>query len=353
MLLKASKAESAGGLLDFFDGLFEGLHADTVEHYMVGVYGIDTRDPTCIDAVLNTQFHDFALGDRSKAFAPLLGNGIFTQDGMDWKKSRDLLRPQFMQTRTRSFPLLQQEVESFIDGLRQRVENKTVVDLRPLFFRLTFDTTLAILCGRSTFETESGDSSDFARAFDYAQECLKLRGRIGPLYWLINHRRFRDSCKTVQSFADAVVQEALQQQSRSSRDSDRYIFLHDLIETTRDPIVLRDQLVNILLAGRDTTASLLSWALKLLARHQDIQNELRTASLNLDSHHENGLPTVKEIKSMSILENVLNETLRLYPPVPINSRAAVKATTLPVGGGPDKQSPVIIHKGLAVGWTLY
>ena len=45
--------------------------------------------------------------------------------------------------------------------------------------------------------------------------------------------------------------------------------------------------------------------------------------------------------------------LRLYPSVPINSRAAVKTTTLPTGGGPDSKGPILVKKGAAVGYCVY
>ena len=327
-----------------------------MEHYLLGLYGIDTKDPDCVDAVLNTRFTDFALGDRQRAFEPLLGDGIFTQDGAAWKKSRDMLRPQFMQTRTKSFPFIQQEVEGLIETLSQVVRKDASIDLQPMFFQLTLDTTLAVLCGRSSINSMTTEhASGFTEAFEYAQSRLMLRSRLGPFYWLANNRRFRESCEIVRSFAEQVVQEALQKHAEYSTNdtSDRYIFLHDLIKTNQDPVVLRDQLINILLAGRDTTACLLSWVFKFLARHQDIQEELRNASLDLESHRAGNLPTVGEIKSMKLLENVLHESLRLYPSVPINIREAVKDTELPRGGGLNNQSPIFIRKGQAVGYSLY
>lgn len=56
---------------------------------------------------------------------------------------------------------------------------------------------------------------------------------------------------------------------------------------------------------------------------------------------------------MPFLQNVLKEVLRLYPSVPVNSRVATKTTVLPVGGGPDLQSPVLIPKGAAVAYSVY
>lgn len=56
---------------------------------------------------------------------------------------------------------------------------------------------------------------------------------------------------------------------------------------------------------------------------------------------------------MKYLRAILNESLRLYPVVPANSREALNDTVLPVGGGPDGKSPIFVPKGRLVGWSLY
>jgi len=68
---------------------------------------------------------------------------------------------------------------------------------------------------------------------------------------------------------------------------------------------------------------------------------------------EGRLPTYQEIKDMKFLNYVIRETLRLYPPVPINLRVACRDTWLPRGGGADGQASVFIAKGTQVMWEVY
>ena len=357
LLVGAYQADSSGGILDFFHAAFEST-GSTFEHYLLGLCAIDTRDPENIEAILGSQFNEFSLGDRPDNFRPLLGHGIFTRDGPAWKASRDLIRPQFMQTRNKSFPLMQQGIEKFLSKVQKECQGTDTIDLQPLFFRLTLETTMMVLCGKPLEELQSpelGGEEAFAQAFSYAQHRLHQRARVGPFYWLIAGREFRRSCELVHNSVDRIVASALHEQTLKTdpKGSDRYIFLDSLMSSTQDPTVLRDQLINILLAGRDTTACLLSWVFKSLARHQDIQADLRAECLNLESFRTGSFPTAAEVKGMKLLNNVLSETLRLYPSVPLNSRAALKMTTLPVGGGPDGCSPIVLRKGEAVGYSLH
>lgn len=128
-----------------------------------------------------------------------------------------------------------------------------------------------------------------------------------------------------------------------------YTFLHELASFTRDRKVLRDQLVAVLLAGRDTTAGTLSWTIYELGRHPDAVKKLRDEIISVVGLERT--PTYADLKNMKYLQNVMNETLRLYPSVPFNVRLALKDTTLPHGGGPDGSLPMPVLKDTPCGYS--
>lgn len=303
---------------------------------------------------------DFSLGLRPKHFAPLMGSGIFTQDGAAWRHSRALLRPQFTSNRYQNFEEMKKSVESLVD----QISPDSIVDLQPLFFRLTFDTTTFLLFGKTLSSLQSSDiagkESEFAAAFNLGQDYLSHRGRLGDLYWLANTPEFWRACKTSHRFVDDAIQTALDDAEKpksketEDEDSKNYVFIDALIQETRNKKELRDQCLNVLLAGRDTTACCLTWTLRLLARHPQVLKRLRTEIeevVGLGEHAPQ--PTRADLKKMRYLDLVLKEVLRLYPSVPVNSRAALKTTTLPVGGGPDGKSPILVRKDEAVGYCVY
>lgn len=157
---------------------------------------------------------------------------------------------------------MQTEIEKFMHSLKGVSERH--MDLQPLFFRLTLDTTMAVLFGKPANSSQAqgrADEAAFARAFDHAQHRIASRARLGDFYWLLGGKEFRNACETVHHFVESIVADALEETKIESTEdtADRYVFLRELIKKTRDPLVLRDQLLNVLLAGRDTTGCLLSW----------------------------------------------------------------------------------------------
>ena len=121
---------------------------------------------------------------------------------------------------------------------------------------------------------------------------------------------------------------------------------------------LRSQLLNILLAGRDTTASFLGWIFYILARRPDVFSKLRATIIQDFGPYapNNGAPasiSFSKLKNCTYLQHVLKETLRLYPVVPVNSRRAVVDTSIPRGGGEDGNSPIFIKKGQGVDYSVH
>ncbi len=343
-------------------------------------YVIFTCEPKNVQAVLATQFHDFGLGPRrAHAFEPLLGHGIFTQDGKAWEHSRAMLRPQFAREQVSDLQLEEEHVQNMMQALPVGPDGWTEqTDLLVLFFRLTIDSATQFLFGKSinsqlaslpgharpaSAEESGGDALDeatFAYAFDLSQRWLARRGRFRDLYWTITSKEFRTACRQCHEFIDHFVRLALDKDLSKEKDpekqggKEKYVFLEALVAETRDPKELRDQLLNILLAGRDTTASHLGWLFYLLARHPAVFDKLRTTIIeHFGTYDDPRNLTFTGLKSCQYLQHCNNETLRVFPVLPVNGRQAVRDTTLPTGGGPDGKSPVFVRAGQSVFYSVH
>ena len=241
-------------------------------------------DPNNVEAVLSKNFEgrgifpiysfpyleswwislEYGFGLRRAAFYPLLGDGIFTQEGADWKHSRETLRKQFARIQYQNLDHFRGHVDNLLDCLPKQ---SGIVDLQPLFFNLTLDITTSLLLGKSVHSLKSETAKDvraFQESFNVAQEGLAKRFRIAPWHLLYNPSSFRGACATVHQFVDNYIQEKDQNELEGTHQSSTYGFIDQLARNSKSSQSLRDQLLNILLAGRDTTACSLSWALYVL-----------------------------------------------------------------------------------------
>lgn len=112
--------------------------------------------------------------------------------------------------------------------------------------------------------------------------------------------------------------------------------------------------MHILLAGRDTTASLLSWLFFSLARSPAHYAKLRAVILEqFGTYNAPTSITFASLKTCIYLQHCLNEALRLYPVVPMNLGQANKDTTLPRGGGVNGDKKVFVPAGTQVTFTVH
>jgi cytochrome P450 len=352
--------------LDFWRANFEKFGTWTGETDIIGRRLIFTADVENIKAILATQFSDYGKGmPFHEEWKDFLGDSIFTTDGDLWHNSRQLIRPQFIKDRVSDLHCFESHIETLfraianggaLNGEDQYVDmaagNGRVVDISELLFRYTLDVATDFLLGKDV-KSLSTPKESFADAFNEVQRVQSIIARAGPINSFVPRRTFWAGIKTINEFVNVYIERALhlspsELESKSKGDAG-YTFLHALAGFTRDRKTLRDQLVAVLLAGRDTTASTLSWTLYELARHPECVTRLRQEILDVVGPDRT--PTYADLKGMKYLQNVMNETLRLYPSVPFNVRLALKDTTLPRGGGPDGSEPVAILKDTPIGYS--
>lgn len=159
----------------------------------------------------------------------------------------------------------------------------------------------------------------------------------------MSRTEFRKNLKIMDDFMKPYIETvlSLSTDELDQKLSKRETFLDALARFTRDPRVLRDQLVAVLLAGRDTTAGTLSFCLFELSRNPEVVAKLREEIRNrLGVGVKGQKPTYTDLKEMKFLNAVINETMRVYPVVPFNVRYSLRDTTLPRGGGQDGLVPV-------------
>lgn len=173
-----------------------------------------------------------------------------------------------------------------------------------------------------------------------------------PFEKFISRKAYNAGIKEIESFVQPFIDTALSlspaASSSSSASADS--FLLRLTRLTRDPRMIRDQIISILLAGRDTTAATLTWLFFHLSQRPDVYARLRRVVL--DKLGPDRTPTYADLKDLKPLDAAISETLRMYPAVPFNLRTALTDTTLaPSGhgsGGGEKAGAAAANREIAV-----
>lgn len=338
---------------------------------------IVTIEPQNIKTILSLNFNDYGIGHRLGSFKPLLGAGIFDTDGEHWASSRALIRPSFNRQQVADLVSFEGLIQDLFTLLPR--DGKTVVDLQDLFFRYTIDSATDFLFGQSVGSLKMTESElSFAHAFNYAQSAIITRGTLGLLSMFYRDPKAHRCNRICRDFAQRFVDEAVhavetgkaeeeEEKGQCETKRRKYIFSHELAWRVSDKRRILDEVMNVLLAGRDTTASLLSNFFFMLAKNPAIWDKLRREVAVLDGR----APTYEELRGLKYVQACVNEceknlahpalfhvlltltALRLHPVVPRNERMAVRDTVLPVGGGKTGLSPVFVPKGAIVCYNIY
>lgn len=264
-----------------------------------------------------------------------------------------MLRPNFVRSQVGDLPTFENHVKHLVAAVPR---DRSTVDLSELFFRLTMDSATEFLFGESTQMLTKGSTEGFAESFTRGQDFIANFARWGNAAKLFPaNKQWAYDRKFVHDFVDYYVDKGLSKRSQllteksDAEKTGRYVFIDELVRQTTDRIQIRSELLNILLAGRDTTASLLTNVWFVLSKRPDIWQRLQAEISTLGGE----VPSFEELKNMKYLKALLNESLRLHPVVPTNSREAYEDTVLPVGGGPDGSAPLFVKKGTVVLWSVY
>lgn len=183
-----------------------------------------------------------------------------------------MLRPNFVRDQISDLEMEERHVEHLMAELP--VDPTTgwtdFTDIQTLFFRLTIDASTEFLFGESVnsqvsegrhssaaaAQSNSRNEKAFSINFDQAQAHMTTKFRLGNFHWWHNPKEYKVNNKIVNDFVRTYVDAALAApglEKARRGDEEKYVFMHELAKKTRDPDELRAQLLNILLAGRDTT----------------------------------------------------------------------------------------------------
>jgi cytochrome P450 len=321
-----------GHLLHFRRGglLLTHLHdwrtyGDIVRYQFGPQPGLALVNPEHIRDVTIKRRANYIKGLGLEALRWLVGQGLFTSDGALWSSQRRMMQPHFTAAATRNYAAAMHAAIAEVIARLEQVPAGTIVDLQFEMMRFTMD----VIC-RTMFSMSVADGA--TRLSEAISETLRWVGkrglqlvRIPPKVPTPTNRRFTRALASLDEFLLGLIDA----RTRSGEFGQRGDLLDLLLQAT-DPESgrgmshqqLRDELVTIFLAGHETTAVALCWAWTLLAQHRFARDELEAELARVLSGRT---PAVGDLPALGYTRRLLDETLRLYPPVWTSPRSALAA----------------------------
>lgn len=275
---------------------------------------ICVRDPQSLEVILNPYAQELSTpGDANEFTEPVLGSqSLVTASGSRHQRQRQLMMPHFHGDRMKSYG---DTMVAIAQTVIKEWSTHQIVEVRPAMQRISLQIIL-----RTVFGVTSGDryrqiealltqmldafSHRLSVALFYFPNLSGLGGSLGPWQKFLNRK--------IQ--VDKLIYEEIRDR-RENPDPDRTDILHLLMESRDErgealsDEELHDQLMALLIAGREAIATAMSWTFYWVVKHPEVKAKLTT---ELDTWRTNSDPV--EALKLPYLTAVCNETLRIYPP---------------------------------------
>eukprot|EP00252_Welwitschia_mirabilis_P011872 TRINITY_DN2637_c0_g1_i1.p1 TRINITY_DN2637_c0_g1~~TRINITY_DN2637_c0_g1_i1.p1 ORF type:complete len:583 (-),score=116.08 TRINITY_DN2637_c0_g1_i1:230-1978(-) len=332
-------------------------------------------DPIVARYILRENAFAYDKGILADILEPIMGKGLIPADPETWKSRRKAIVPgfhaAFLETMVKIFVACSERTISKLEAQLQDVKFSSKryieVDMEAEFSSLALD-----IIGLSVFNYDFGSVTKESPIIKAVYGTLFEAEHRSTFYipywkfplakWLVpRQRKFNEDLRLINKCLDDLIKraketrqeddiEALQERDYSKvKDASLLRFLVDMKGEDVDDRQLRDDLMTMLIAGHETTAAVLTWAVFMLAQNPE---KLAKAQAEVDSVLACEKPTYDSIKKLQYVRLIIAEALRLYPQPPLLIRRALKQNTLPGGHKGDKNG-YLIPKGTDLFISVY
>lgn len=273
-------------------------------------------DPDAIKDVLVTNHHHFSKGRALQRAKAVLGEGLLTSEGEFHLRQRRLAAPAFHRKRINAYA---DDMVHYGDRLRSAWQDGATLDVAQEMMHLT----LAIV-GKTLFNADvEGETDEVGAALTtliqmFRTVTLPFAELLEKLPLPSTRRFFRAKAQL-----DATIYRIINERRRTGEDTGDLLsmLLQARDEETGQGMSdqqLRDEALTIFLAGHETTANALTWTWYLLSQNPEVEAKLHA---EIDAVLDGKLPTLADLPRLRYADNVMHESMRLYPPAWIIGRA--------------------------------
>ena len=280
--------------------------------------------PEAVRRVLQTRVEDYPKSDIARAMLePAIGASMLVAEGESWRRQRRMAAPAFQPRHVTGLgPVMTRAAERSVARLERQVGR--AADLLDEMVRATFDVISDV-----TFS--GGDAVDRDAVMRALEAYGAAAGRMSFLdvlaapNWVPRPSRMRDSAEM--AAMKTLAQDRVDARSGSAPGAPPDLL--DLLLDAEGPEMsrrdIRDNLLAFIVAGHETTALTLAWALYLLGFDEAVQERARAEAADVLGGR---LATADDVARLPYVRAVIDETLRLYPPAAFLSRTAREADVI-------------------------
>jgi cytochrome P450 len=286
-------------------------------------------DPSLIQEVLQTKASFFVKSADYRNLKAVFGSGLLTSDGPAWLEQRRMLQPAFNHSRLDSYAKL------MLGSTRDALDKWCDGDVRDIHQDM-MGLTLKIVA-QTLFATDvPGQIQPISDAVSAVFRDLSASSMFIPALRYLptpKNLRWRRSVNRLNQIIRGLLYEARRAPNRAEGLLGMLLNARDSAGSPLNDLQIRDELMTMFLAGHETTAVALSWTLHLLSMHPRVESVLRDEISRIDF---SSATVQHQIASLPYTRAVLQESMRLYPPVWTIGREAkspveIGGHTLPSG----------------------
>lgn len=300
-------------------------------------------DAGFVGHVLQESQREYPKSPVYKVLRPLLGDGLLTAEGATWRRHRRLAQPAFHHEKLQAMTgAMVAEIEAMLARWDGACERGEPIDVAQEMWKLTLAVAARTLFGTDV-SALAGDIGDaFAFVLREVDRRMSSPFQLPLAVPTPRNLRYRKAIAVLDAAVEAII--APRRKASSPGDDLLGMLLAARDEETGkglSPKELRDEVMTLILAGHETTSNALCWTFSLLSEHRQHANRLGEEAVQVLGSRA---PGYGDVETLAFARRVLNESMRLYPPIWVIERVATVA---------DEYGEWRIPKGAWVGLNIH
>ncbi len=281
--------------------------------------------PDHIQQVLQSNFANYRKGRDYRILRLSLGDGLLNSEGARWQRQRKMTQPAFQSQQVASFMrIMAAHTAAMLERWEGFAAEGRVFDVVPELMALTLSIVSQALFTANLESDTAAIQEMLAVGREYS---VNRAWSVVPVPLALPTKRNRQYRKSIGDFHAIIDRLVAERRRAASRPPDLLTMLMEARDEAGEPMSnrqLRDEIATLMTAGHETTTLVLAWTCLLIATRPEIMEQMAVEAAGLNGN----AAAYEDLSKFKYMRNVIEEVMRLYPPVWVLSRTAKKADSI-------------------------